>query len=248
VGVQVDSIDLKHNAAVSWQKKAYRSSEPHKDRYCMLTSDIPIVRESGRGELYAVLDGVGTATMGIIAAQTVVNCLLDFYQKPEEVPADTNGLIHHLLYTNLLINEWSCTEGTAHPLGGAAGTIAWVHDQVLTIFHAGGTAGILIKQGQKPRRLTGIRKFGDGISRYFGLGMQLELEVTSEKVSEGDMILLVSEGITKVFNTLDAANIVLEILNNTNNPAEAVRELVTRSRKRKSIDDVTAMLITVHDR
>ena len=246
-GGRMNHTERKGNAAVSWLKNAKSTSKPYEDRYRMLTADIPLVGKSGRGELFAVIDGISGAPMGMAAAQAVADCLLDFFRKPNEIPADRNGLIHHLLLTNLKINEWGCVEGTDRPLGGAAGTIAWIKDNRLTIFHAGDTAGILLRQGQPPRVLTSIHEYDGGISRYFGLGRRLEIEVKSERLEEGDLILLISDGITKVLSTTEAANLVLETFEKTKDTGMAVQELVTRSRSKKSVDDITAMVIEVID-
>ncbi len=241
------NTERKGNAAVSWLINAKSTNKPYEDRYRMLTADIPLVGKSGRGELFAVIDGMGSAPKGMTAAQAVADCLLDFYRKPAEVAADNNGLMMHLMQANLKINEWGCMTGTDRPLGGAAGTIAWIRDFRLTIFHAGDTAGILLRQGHPPRVLTSIHEFDGGISRYFGLGRQLEIEVKSECLEEGDLILMVSDGVTKVFSTTEAANLVLETFERTGDTGMAVQELVTRSRSKKSVDDITAMLIEILD-
>lgn len=241
------NTERKGCAAVSWLKNAKSTQKPYEDRYRLLTKDIPLVGKSGRGELFAVLDGIGGAPRGMQAAQAVADCMLDFYRKPEKIPADANGLNQLLLQTNMEINNWGCMEGTDRPLGGAAGTIAWIHDQKLTLFHAGDTAGILLRENHPPRLLTGLHEYDGGITRYFGLGRQLEIEIKTLPLLEGDSILLVSDGVTKAFSTTEAANIVLEVFDKTGDTATAVQELVTRSRSKKSLDDITAMVIEVLD-
>ena len=138
-------------------------------------------------------------------------------------------------------------EGTDRPLGGAAGTIAWIHDQRLTLFHAGDTAGILLRKNHPPRVLTGLHEFDGGITRYFGLGRRLELEVKTFPLFDGDLILLVSDGVTKVYSTTEAANLVQEIYDKTGDIGMAAQELVIRSRSKKSVDDITAMVIEIEE-
>lgn len=240
--------EKKSSAAVSWLRNAKRTGKLYEDRYRLLTRDIPIVGKSRRGEIVAVLDGIGGAPMGMAAAQAVADCLLDFYRKPEAISADSNGLMQLLLRTNMAINEWGCIAGTDRPLGGAAGTIAWIYDQRLTLFHAGDTAGILIRRNQPPRVLTGIHEYGGGLTRYFGLGRHLELEIESERLEEGDLLLLVSDGVVpKAFNYEEAANLVRNIYDKTGDVGLAAQELVTRSRSKKSVDDITAMVIEVEE-
>jgi serine/threonine protein phosphatase PrpC len=243
----VNNTERKGCAAVSWLKNAKSSSKPYEDRYRLLTKDISIVGKSGRGELFAVLDGIGGAPRGMQAAQAVADCLLDFYRKPENITADSLGLNELLLQSNQEINDWGCMEGTDRPLGGAAGTIAWIHAQRLTLFHAGDTAGILLRENHPPRVLTSLHEFDGGITRYFGLGRRLELEVKSERLVDGDLILLVSDGVTKAYSTTEAANLVQEIYDKTGNIGMAAQELVIRSRSKKSIDDITAVVIEIEE-
>ena len=242
------TTERKGNAAVSSLKNAKGTNKHYEDRYRLLSKDIPLVGRSGRGELFAVVDGIGGAPLGMAAAQAVVDCLLEFYRKPEANPADSSGLMQLLLQTNQKINDWGFLEGTDRPLGGAAGTIAWIHDHRLTLFHAGDTAGILIRQNQPPRVLTGLHEYDGGITRYFGLGRHLELEIKSERLEDGDLLLLVSDGVVpKAFNYEEAANLVRDIYDKTGDIGFAAQELVTRSRSRKSVDDITAMVIEVEE-
>ena len=243
----MNNTEKKGSAAISWLKNAKSSRKPYEDRYRLLSKDIPLVGRSGRGELFAVLDGMGSAPMGMAAAQAVADCLLEFYRKTDEIPADSNGLNQLLLQTNQAINGWGCMVGTDRPLGGAAGTIAWIHDQKLTLFHAGDTAGILLRQNNPPRLLTGLHEYDGGITRYFGLGRHLEIEIKTLPLVEGDLILLVSDGVTKAYSTTEAANLVQEIFDKTGDAGIAVQELVTRSRSKKSLDDITAMVVDVLD-
>ena len=244
----MNQTERKGNAAVSWLKNAKGNGKPYEHRYRMLTKEVPLVRKLGRGEIVAVLDGIGTVPLGMAAAQAVADCLLDFYRKPDENPADVQGLMRLLQSANMVINTWGCVRGTDRPLGGAAGTIAWIHDRQVTTVHAGDTAGILIRrQGEPPKLLTTFYEFDGGISRFFGLGRKLELEMRSVRVEEGDLILLLSDGVTKVISATEAANIVLEMYEKSGDIAFAVEGLVTLARQKRSLDDITAMLVEVND-
>lgn len=239
------TTERKENAAISWLKNAKSSRKPYEDRYRLLSRDIPLVGNARRGEIFAVLDGIGGAEMGMAAAQAVADCLIDFYRQPEKIAANSQGLAALLMTCNMTINSWGVIPGTDRPLGGAAGTIAWLHDQRLTLFHAGDTAGILIRVDQPPRTLTSLHEFDGGIFRYFGLGERLQIEVLSERVEEGDLILLVSDGVTKVFSTTEAAKLVLDIHDQCGDLGRAAQELVVRSRSKGATDDITALVVEI---
>lgn len=231
-------------AAVSWLKSPKHAYE---DRYRLLTSDIAFVGRARRGELFGVFDGIGSAPMGMAAAQAMADTLTDFFRRPELHSADWQGLYKLLHETNVSISRWGVIERTDRPLGGCAGTVAWLQDSRLTLCHAGDTVGLLIRDGQEPRQLTRLHEIHGDIYRYFGLGEPLSIDVQSCSVEEGDLILLMSDGVTKAYSTTAAANLVREIYGKTGDAAAAAEELVTRSRGRKSNDDITAMVIEFED-
>ena len=238
------NTEQRGNAAVSWMKSPKHIYE---DRYRLLTRDIPIVGNSGRGELFGVLDGIGSAPKGMAAAQAIADCLADFFRKPEIYTADWQGLSKLLHKTNMEIFSWGFMTGSDRPLGGCAGTMAWLHNGKVYMFHAGDTVGMLLREGMEPRMLTRLHEIRGDIYRYFGLGESLMIDVESCQVEEGDLILLMSDGVTKAFSTTEAATLVSQIYDRTGDIASAVDELVTRSRTRKSSDDITALVIEVAD-
>ena len=95
--------------------------------------------------------------------------------------------------------------------------------------------------------LTRMHEIHGDIYRFFGLGETLEIDVETCSVEEGDLILLMSDGVTKAYSTTEAANLVSEIFDKTGNIAAAAHELVTRSRSKKSSDDITALVIEIVD-
>ena len=62
---------------------------------------------------------------------------------------------------------------------------------------------------------------------------------------DGDLILLVSDGVTKGYSTTAAANLVQENYDKTGDVGIAAQKLVIRSRCKKSVDDITAMVIEI---
>jgi len=240
------NTERKGSAAVSWLKNSKGKSH-YEDRYRLLTKDISLVWKSRRGELFAVLDGMGSCPLGMASAQLVCDDLLRFYREPESFSPDVPGILSLLSESNMTINGWGFFEGTDRPLGGAVGTIAWIRDLKLTIFHAGDTTGMLLRPDTPPQLLTTLHEKDGGITRYFGMGRSLAVEVKSERLEYGDLILLVSDGVTKAFSTNEAANLVFKVYDKTGDVSAAAQELATQSRGRKSSDDITAMVIEIAD-
>ena len=234
--------EQKGNAVVSWLSSP---KHPYEDRYRLLPNEIPLVKAANRGELFAVLDGIGSAPKGMSAAQHMADSILDFFRSAKDIKPEWESVRDILYQANLEITSWGVMEGTTRPLGGCAGTGAWCYQDRLTIFHAGDTVGMLLRPGEKPRILTRLHEVNGGIFRYFGLGETLEIDVESLVVEEGDLILLMSDGVTKTFSTTEAADLVMDTFNDTGDIGIAAQELTRCSRTRGSSDDITVVLVEV---
>ncbi len=224
-------------AAVAWGIGT--SHKVYEDRYRMLTADIAVVgRHPDRGEVFAVFDGIGGAPLGMRAAQAMADGLIEFYRQPKRYPATWEGLRQVLLDANEAVFGWGFIEGTDRPLGGCAGTVAWLRGGDLFVFQAGDTVGILLtEEGQET--ITRLHETAGGIFRYFGKGAELEIDVEHRRVKEWDRVLLASDGVTKVFDTAEMGAIVRDLPD----PAEAAGELARRAQGKGSPDDITVMVV-----
>ena len=52
----------------------------NEDSYRLLGNTIPLIAKAGRGQLFAVFDGMGSAPRGGEAANIMSSCLIDFYR------------------------------------------------------------------------------------------------------------------------------------------------------------------------
>lgn len=237
-----DQTERKGNAAVSWLTSP---KHPYEDRYRLLTREVPLVRRVARGEVVAVFDGIGSAPKGMSAAQEMADGLLAFYRESEKLSATSEALHLILQKSNQTICDWGCVYGTTRPLGGCAGTVAWLIDGRLTIFHAGDTVGMLLRAGKNPLALTRLHEQDGAIFRYFGLGSALEIDIASVDVEDGDLVLLMSDGVTKMFSTTEAAALVNEVFAQTGDVARAAEALASQSRRHGSTDDITVLVMEV---
>ncbi len=128
------------------------------------------------------------------------------------------------------------------PQGGCAGTVAWIYQEDLYIFHAGDTCAVLIQNRGNALKLTRDHQTENGaIYRYFGLGPILQLERGNFPIEELDRVLLLTDGVTKVIHPLEAAEFVKE----HNDIGLAAKALVQKAFRKGSIDDITVLLIEV---
>jgi len=233
--------ERKGSAAVAWIKGSKHTF--YEDRYRLLTKDIPLLSSQNRGEIFAVFDGIGSAPRGRQAAQQMADTLLKFYQSPKDYDASLEGIHKLLMEGNAAIYDWGFIPGTDVPIGGCAGTVIWLHQKTLHLFHAGDTSALLTKN-DKTSKLTHDHQMEDGaIYRYFGLGPNLQIDTDSISVEESDKILLLSDGVTKVFHPMEAADFIEEF----QDICTAVKGLAQRSQARGSTDDITVMLIEIEE-
>lgn len=214
----------------------------YEDRYRLLTRDVPVVKEKDCGEIYAIFDGMGGAPKGRDAAQEMSDWLIRFYQASETRPCSVKGLYDLLSDANMAVFNWGVISGTDRPLGGCAGTVVWIVGQTLHVFHAGDTAAIHIRDGRF-RQLTQFHETGNLITRYFGQGPKLQIDLADLQLEESDRILLVSDGVTKVLHPADA----VEVVEKHDDISRGSMELARRAVARGSADDITVLLIEVED-
>jgi serine/threonine protein phosphatase PrpC len=217
-------------------------SRPCEDRFRVLDARVPLVRNARRGFLYAVMDGVGSAPKALRAAQHVADRLTDFYCLPD-IPATSQGIYDLLMQINREIREWGVIDGTDRPLGAAAATVAWfAPDRRLVVFHTGDTFAFVF-DGSTLIRLTREHTDGRGITSYLGQGERCRIDVEGVRFEEGDILCLVTDGVTKSM----ADDHIEAVLKESGGPEIAVRELVSRARARGSHDDITAIVVELEE-
>lgn len=184
-------------AGYSIKGKSHRLNE---DRYRMLGNRAPLIRQAERGQMFAVFDGMGSAPKGGEAAQFMCDSLINFY-KDKSIEATPGCFIELLNKANFEIKNWGSIEGTENPVGACAGSIAWINNDDLSIYHAGDTICLLIKANytnvDEYELLTTEQAIGDDLLAFWGMGKGLDIEKWKLKISEYDIIVLISDGVIK---------------------------------------------------
>lgn len=214
----------------------------YEDRYRLLGGDVPLVQAAGRGHLFGVMDGVGSAPKGMRAAQHAADTLTRFYIDPT-VPCTADAIARLLEAANQEINAWGVMPGSSRPLGAAAATVAWfAPSRKMILFHSGDTVAFHY-DGTRMARVTREHTDGRAITGYVGQGTSFRLDVERVPFEEGDVLCLVTDGVTK--SMVDGA--IAAVLSEFSNPAAAAHELVARARGKGSDDDITAVVIELEE-
>jgi serine/threonine protein phosphatase PrpC len=221
-----------------------KKGRPNEDRYRLLGNKVPLVSRSGRGQLFAVFDGIGGSPKGRDAAQAMCDSLIQFYKIAIEAPIDATRIFSLLATANMEIYNWGFRTGTTRPLGGCAGTIAWFYEDQLWIFHSGDTVGYLIK-GDGINPLTREHGEGNYISSYFGQGEKIIIDSFSFPIDEGDILVLATDGVTKVMSSESIAASVNQWI--IRSPDMAAQQLCEMALQKGSTDDITAVVVEIVD-
>lgn len=228
-------IEQRGHCAVAWQKGRHSFYE---DRYRLLCRPIPLVEQAGRGEIYAVCDGVGSAPKGMAAAQEVCNILVRFYENAKMLPASSEAILDLLNQANDEILSWGTIQDAVRSLGACAGTVIWVDKNwVAHVFHAGDTSALLIRDGIVQQLTTVHHSAAGHLTSYFGLDY-LQLETKEIQLEEGDRLLLLSDGITKVLYNQQITDLVES---QPTRPA-SLSALFKAANNKGTRDDATAVL------
>lgn len=263
---------------LAWKTNSKRSN--YEDRFFMPFGELPERLErarsgdeeraiqgkidsiAARGLVFAVMDGVGTAPLGMSAAQRTADLLRQLYVRPEFAPRDGSpiardvlGLLHE---ANAQVNAWGPIDdaeggpmgagASGRPKGAACVTALYLSPAGnVTLFQAGDTAAFVY------RRRTGAVELytgdsdagGRSVRRYIGLGDALQIDTFAlGGLEPDDVIALVTDGVyPKGFSSRDAFG---EVLIEADGDAENVATwLVERARARGSVDDITALVLAV---
>jgi serine/threonine protein phosphatase PrpC len=174
------------------------------------------------------------------------NRLIDFFS-PETEKVDAEALGRLLHATNLEIREWGDNRSPCREGGGCAGTVAWFHLNRLTLFQAGDTMGIMLRNGAA-QCLTSDHSIDHGLLRYFGQGDTLAIETSEHVLEEGDVIILATDGVIKGRTELSVREIGACVGKEyLRSPEHAATELCRLAEKRGSQDDITSMVIEVEE-
>lgn len=222
-----------------------KASRPNEDRFRLLGGGFlpqdnrqTAFVNSGRGEIYAVLDGVGSAPMGMQAAQYIADKLIDFYQT--DIPVTISGLENLLTQINDTIFSWGVMDDQ-RPLGASTLTLAWLFNQQLHLFHVGDSSGFLVNSSGI-LKLTQAHENGHGMYRYMGQGADFQLDIKSYELNSDDIICLVTDGVTKGVRQHEIQQTLEDY---AGEPHLSAKRLVELAKQRKVQDDITAVVVEV---
>lgn len=214
-------------------------------------------------KLFMVVDGFGGSNIGDRASMLIRDHLKRSYTKIARDPDSTLPFFYsykYLIEGNALINAFH----TAHQAmskenenksmnnrGGASVICAAMSENVLTVVSSGNCAAYLYRKGHLtteviPDSLISMSR--DRASTFLnsapmsGIGLfeDLHFQVREIKISEGDLVIFLTDGI---YARLLESEIKYSIEKNLDNDLEIIKALTKSANDRGNLDNQTALLL-----
>ena len=225
-------------------------------------SDVGRVRDGNEDSyliqepFFAVADGMGGHLAGDVASRTAVQTISEHTQDGPSIGPD--GLERAVKEANAVIFKQASSDPSLHGMGTTC-TLLLVDGSEVHIAHVGDSRAYLLRDGEisqltEDHTLVG-RMVKEGrlqpeeaerhpqrsiITRALGVDDQVEVDLLTIPIHEGDKVLLCSDGLTSM---IDSAAIQ-QALTDNENPQDAVERLIDLANEAGGEDNITALLLS----
>ena len=213
-----------------------------------------------RGALFVVSDGMGGHGHGKVASELAVQKVKEYYYQDlqNDIPTALQDAIKQANVDIYEAKEAVRAPGTNDLLMGATCVAAVLHDQMLYaanvgdsrvyVLHEGDLRQVtrdhslvaqLVEQGEITLAEARAHEKRNQIYRSLGLP-EVEVDIFTESVQEGDTLILCTDGLTGVIEDEDLRAIVEHY-----SPEDSVQRLIARANEAGGPDNVTAIVVSV---
>lgn len=209
--------------------------------------------------LFVVADGMGGHVAGDIASSTAVDTIKE--QSPAANADDLNTLAGLVLGANSRIWEKAQGDPTLRGMGTTC-TLLMLDSSKAHFAHVGDSRAYLLRDGKltqvtEDHTLVG-RMVKEGrlsaedaerhpqrsiVTRALGVDSEVEVDLMSVDVQEGDRILICSDGLSSMLD-FDA---IASILNNESDAQVAAERLVDAANEAGGEDNITVVIVDIGD-
>lgn len=213
-----------------------------------------------RGALFVVSDGMGGHSNGEIASQLAVQTVNDTYYQDvdKDIPTALKDALTQANKIILQAGEEKETHTTGDAYMGATCVAAVLHEHTLYAANVGDSRVYVLHEGQLRQITRDHSLVAQMVERgeltaeeartheqrniiYRSLGQaEVEIDLFTEPVAEGDIIILCTDGLSGVVPDEDVHAIVEHYP-----PTESVERLIARANDAGGPDNVTAIVVRV---
>ena len=203
--------------------------------------------------LVAVADGMATVEGGELASQRAILALMRSFRELAPGMTQTQRLVRAARSANYEVYDMAVT---VPQLRGMSTTLTAVSvtDGEMTAAHVGNSRVYLIRNGYinqlskdhtvaaEAAEKTGqyVLKGSDMLTRSLGRELLVPVDLFEIDLVQGDVVLLCTDGLTRVFEDLEIAEMVKGL-----DPAAACRKLIDDANAIGTLDNVTAAVVRV---
>jgi serine/threonine protein phosphatase PrpC len=213
-----------------------------------------------KGALFVVSDGMGGHSRGEVASALAVQKVKEYYYQDlqDDIPTALQQAIKQANVTIYQANEAERVRGGSGFGMGATCVAAVLHDQMLYAANVGDSRVYVLHEGQLRQVTRDHSMVAQLVERgqitpaearthekrsqiYRSLGQpEVEADLFSEPVQEGDTLILCTDGLSGVVEDEDLRAIVEQY-----SPEESVQHLIARANEEGGPDNVTAIVVRV---
>jgi serine/threonine protein phosphatase PrpC len=211
-----------------------------------------------KGALFVVADGMGGHAAGEVASEIAVETISSAYYQDDNNEDITASLLHAIKRANALIHQRAAenmmrsgmgTTCVAAALRGSTAYIANIGDSRAYMIRAGQVRQVSqdhswveeqVRAGLLTREQARSYAQRNMITRLLGTQSDVDVDIFTEQVFEGDTLLLCSDGLSGQITDDDLRTIIGKYT-----PQESVYRLVERANENGGPDNITAIVIRV---
>lgn len=212
-----------------------------------------------KGALFVVADGMGGHEKGEVASEMVVNIVNTTYYKDNDVDIAT-ALIHALKDANEAVYQRAQAAGDRD--GGTMGSTciaAVLHDETVYVANVGDSRAYIVRDGHAKQisqdhswvaeqiragtlteEQARTHENRNIIFRCIGTSPEVEIDVFTEQVQDGDALVLCTDGLSNLVTDEELSTIVEQY-----GPQESAHHLVERANERGGPDNITAVVVRI---
>jgi protein phosphatase len=231
-----------------------RTRPSNEDNYLVVMPQNEWVLQS-KGALFVVSDGLGGHSKGEIASQLAVQTASETYYQDgdNDIPtalknalAQANEIIHLANEEQQAHMGATCVAAVLH---GHTLYAASVGDSRVYVLHDGELRQItrdhslvaqMVERGELTAEEARTHEHRHIIYRALGSHAEVEIDLFTEPVAEGDILILCTDGLSSVVPDEDLQAIVLQYP-----PDDSVERLIARANAAGGPDNVTAIVVRV---
>lgn len=228
-----DSLPFTRSAAATRKGTTHPINE---DAWRILDATTPIVKQTRRGVLYAVADGVSSTQQGQYAAQMTCNRLEGFFTAEEPPEAAT--------LQQILLGIDAELAGGGRGKAACTLTSMWIFDYKAMAFHVGNSECLRVR-GREIVSITPVPGKGSRrqLKEFVGMGKLEKYLIFGEAdVEIGDVLLLFTDGVREA---IEENQVLADLWLQSANDPEAFVASVIRICEEKQVED-DATIIAVH--